>query len=220
MIELSQIQIPNYRPLRTVEVEQLRTNALHQLETSNVVPFTEPKSVARDLLNNLVEDLCEILLDESCNDTQCFEEEVNRMLDAHYPWSNDDLAALVHQLRCYEDDLYVSEVKSWGDVFEVAIVQKMMNIIQSLLDFYCQSLDENFERLNESNLYLQRDQIREAIQAELVDVFPVRARMNADEAATWILSNVVGQKAEIALALLKDGRNLQEAVDVAKTFKN
>lgn len=220
MIELSQLQIPNYRPLRTVEVENLRANALHQLETSKVVPFTEPKSIARDLLDNLIEDLCELLLDETCNNTQCFKEEVNRMLDAHYPWANDDLAALIQQLRCYDDDLYISEVESWSQVFEVAILQKMMNILQFLIDFYCQALDGDFERLNESNLYLQRDQIREAIQAELDDAFHARARMNADEAAVWILSNVVGQGAEIALVLLLDGRELVEAVEVAKTFKS
>ena len=219
MIELSQLQIPNYKPLRTVEVEQLRANALHQLETSNVVPFTEPKSVARELLNNLIEDLCEILLDEACNDSRCFKEEVNRILDAHYPWANDDLAALIHQLRCYDDDLYISEVQSWGDVFEVAVVQKMMNILQFLIDFYCQSLDAHLERLNEGNLYLQREELRDAIQRELDDVLPSCARMNADEAAMWILTNTVGVQVDVALALLKDGQTLVDAVAAAKSFQ-
>jgi hypothetical protein len=218
MIELHQLHIPGYTPRREYEATQLRNTAESDLIAAELLPDGTYSQTTIHFLHNLIDDLCEMLQDEACVDPVTHEEEIHRIVDSYYPWSYEEAIALVADLRCYEDDLEFRDFNSWSDLFQAALVPRILNCVQLLVDTYCERLEKNLTRLNEDCESPTRKSLRERIAAELNDALSQRALMNADEVAAFILSETSDTQADVVLALLKDGRNLHEAIKAAQAI--
>jgi hypothetical protein len=218
MIELHQLRIPGYTPRRDYEATQLRKTAEDDLRAADLLPEGTYSETTVHFLRNLINDLCSVLQDEACMDPVAHEEEIHRIVDNYYPWTYEEAIDLVADLRCYERDLEFRDFNSWSDLFQAALVPLILEYVQHLVDTYCNRLQSYYLNMTESFDCPARKSLRVRIAAELNDALPKRALMSADEVAVFILSKTSSAQAEIVLALLKDGRSLEEAINAAQTI--
>jgi hypothetical protein len=220
MINLSQLDIPDYTSRRHRDAALLATTARPHLQALKLLPPGEHSSELSLLMRLVLEEVIDLLQDDTCTEEHEFRSEIDRIVNNVLPRDDDESMKLVHDLGCHHDPLSLLTVDSWSMVLRVALEQRVMNIVMALVQFYCAGLDEWVSLRQQNDLWAVREQLCDEIAKELPDVLSARARVTADEAAVWITVHVVGPPVNVALSLLKDGRNLEEAVEVAKTFKS
>jgi len=219
MIQIQQLDIPGYIPLRKVRIENLKREAFHVPERKLSIRTRSLHFPTRDLLEAVIYDLANVLADDSCSRDPSFSKKLTRLMNDFNTHLDSDTFELAEGLGLLDNSTEMIEVGKLKKTLLAALKERLDDIVDELVDYYCDSLKADLERLNEYNLLPQRDDIRETIASELQDALSARAQISADESAMWILTNNVGAQVDVALALLKDGQTLVDAVAAAKAFQ-
>lgn len=215
MINLNQLCIPGYQPVFKREVNILLRDGIRLLTEACLIPEGDLSHETAMFVRNLLSDLAEILRDTSLDSQDDLEHEIDCIIANLFPWSESDAIHIVTELECYQDDLVMTEVRCWNDVLRVAISQRALTMIEHLVVQFERRLARFVELQRDDINRPQREALFQAISAEVRDPLSERALSLAYEAAAWVETRLTNDAVQIAFALLKDGRTLEEAVETA-----
>ncbi len=219
MIQIQQLHIPGYIPLRKQRVENVRRDGLRLLSDTNLITTETLSFEMERFFLQLIEGLCDLLIDDLQSTCHAFEIGFLHLVESCDNAEGISLVEMSILLGVFQDHFASDAGESLRRHASNAVEERVTAILDHLILHYDTLLSEDLHRLNEFNSYYQRENLRREICNQLDDGLSARPQVNADEAAMWILTNTVGAQADVALALLKDGQNLVDAVAAAKTFQ-